>query len=312
MTNVNGRGPQRHPDEQELLRIVECSLALRQLLASAAAPPSAAELSGRSRAVADFLAAHRSESGRLRPASHDPLALEVHCDDLAGKSRSGWLTPRVTSGGRPTTVGAPRFAAVGRWSAARLTVACAALVTVLGGTAAAAAAGELPVPVQNAVAELFDSTPAGHSPAPTATPADRSASPASGAAGSPDSSAASTSRPVGSSAAAGRSAVERASAPQLLGLCRAYRAAGKSRTALAGPGFAPLVAAAKGSAHVDAFCAGLGAEPTAARRAPSKPAVSNHPNPASSLSWSAAPRPAHSVRQPPGSRVNTSHGKPPH
>src|ERR1700712_3318814 len=83
MTHADGHRSQLHPDEAELVRAVDASAALRQLLAAASAPPSRAELKGRSRAIADFRAAQRASaresppvppatsragSGRLAPA----------------------------------------------------------------------------------------------------------------------------------------------------------------------------------------------------------------------------------------------------
>jgi hypothetical protein len=62
MTQPHGRRSPRHPDEDELVRAVDASAALRQLLAAAAAPPSTAELKGRSRAIADFRAAQLPRS----------------------------------------------------------------------------------------------------------------------------------------------------------------------------------------------------------------------------------------------------------
>jgi hypothetical protein len=66
MTSAHGPRSPRHPDEDELARVADASAALRQLLAAAAAPPSTAELKGRSRAIADFRAARLP-----RPAEAD-------------------------------------------------------------------------------------------------------------------------------------------------------------------------------------------------------------------------------------------------
>jgi hypothetical protein len=147
------------------------------------------------------------------------------------------------------------LARAGRWSAARLTVACTALVVLLGGTAAAAAAGELPAALQNAVSDLLNSpSPAG----------DRAPAPASSAAGPsvrPEPKRTGTGSPSahlpGSSSAAGPTGKGAADPPQLAGLCRAYRAADPAGAAalLARPGFAPLVTAAGGVPRVAAFCA---------------------------------------------------------
>jgi hypothetical protein len=120
MTNAGGRRSQRHPDEQELVQAVDDSAALRQLLAAAAAPPSTAELKGRSRAIADFRAARRHGTVHPQPV-----------DQVSGRAGSGRR-------------GAAKLTQIGRRSAARLTVACTALIMLLSGTAAAAAAGELP------------------------------------------------------------------------------------------------------------------------------------------------------------------------
>ena len=127
MTYPNDCWSPRYPDEDELVRAVDGSAALRQLLAAASAPPSTAELRGRSRAIADFRAAQRHSASAAEPVS----------------------TSHAPSG-KHAVVGLRRL---GRWSV-RLTVACTALVVLLGGTAATAVAGGLPTALRKAVASL--------------------------------------------------------------------------------------------------------------------------------------------------------------
>ncbi|MEO7260533.1 MAG: hypothetical protein ABI047_04660 [Jatrophihabitantaceae bacterium] len=261
MTNANGRRSQRHPDEHELVQAIDASAALRQLLAAASAPPSTAELKGRSRAIADFRAAQRP--GGVNPQPADPAI------GPAGSGR------RVTA----------KLARAGRWSAARLTVAGTALVVLLGGTAAAAAAGELPTALQNAVSDLFNAqTPAGDSPTPTPTGTAESRPERTGGGPSP---APSSSPAAG--AAAGRSAAS-ASPPRLVGLCHAYQAAGSATAMLTRPGFAPLVTAADGVPGVAGFCAEL-TGPAKAAPAGSAPAGSAPPGSAPPGSAPANPVP---------------------
>lgn len=236
MSNASRR-PRRHPDEHELVQAVAASAALRRLLAAASAPPSTAELEGRSRAIAHFRAAQRPSP--LHPEPINPATGQ------AGQAAPERRAPA-------------RLAGVGRWSAARVTVACTALVVLLGGTAAATAAPELPTALHNAVSDLLNTSAPADSPPPA--PASSSAEPTvrpeprrtgSGASSAPN-------RP-GSSTAAGRAGTSAASLPQLVGLCRAYQAAGSIEAAalLARPGFAPLVMAADGVPGVTAFCAHL-------------------------------------------------------
>lgn len=143
MTHAHDRRSPRHPDEDELVRVVDASAALRQLLAAASAPPSTAELKGRSQAIADFRATHRP---RASVAGHGSGA-----------------TSRARAGHR----GAAALARAGRRSSARLTVACAAVVALLGSTTAAATAGELPTALRNAMSGLFTESPlAGDRPSP--------------------------------------------------------------------------------------------------------------------------------------------------
>jgi hypothetical protein len=129
MTHANDRWSPRSPDEDELVRAVDGSAALRQLLAAASAPPSAAELRGRSRAIADFREAQRSGAAGPEPVS-----------ESTSHARSC----------KHAVVGLRRL---GRWSA-RLTVACTALLVLLGGTAATAVVGELPTALRNALSQL--------------------------------------------------------------------------------------------------------------------------------------------------------------
>ncbi len=98
MTTPDGHGSRRHPDEHELARAVEASAALRQLLAAASAPPSTAELKGRSRAIAAFRAAHRSvvRRGQLPP------------DNRCGRARSADPGGRAAPTAEPATTAAPR------------------------------------------------------------------------------------------------------------------------------------------------------------------------------------------------------------
>jgi hypothetical protein len=130
MTHANGCWSPPQPDEDELVRAVDASAALRQLLAAASAPPSAAELQGQSRAVADFRAAHRP---------------------TASASGPGTEPTRPAHGGQLAAAGILR---AGRWST-RLVVACTALAVLLGGTAATAAVREFPKALRNAVSDLF-------------------------------------------------------------------------------------------------------------------------------------------------------------
>jgi len=272
MTNANGRRSQRHPDEQELIRVAAASAALRRLLAAAAAPPSAAELRGRSRAIAAFRAARQ-------PGAHSQLVDQAA--DHVGSGRRG----------------AAKLARAGRRSAARLTVACTALIVLLGGTAAAAA-GELPTALRDAVSDLLTNpSPAPDRPAPGDSSAPRVVpSPERGA-------VASSSPPDGSPAAGGHPGSAAASPPQLAGLCRAYQAAGPSSTTLDRPGFAPLVSAAGGAGGVTAFCAGHGSAkavlpPSARPRAAPPKAARSHPAGTSAGTSTAAPAGAASPGQP--------------
>jgi hypothetical protein len=205
MTDAHGRRSQRHPEEQELRRTVDASTALQELLAAAAAPPLASELKGHSRVVAEF---RRARSGRppldSRADSLDPAWIDLHLPGSLADAHSARLPRTGTARGRSARY-RPRFGCLGRWSAARLTVACAALLTVLGGTAAAAVAGELPVPVQNAVTQLFNATtPAGRSPAPGVTTASAGIGSASASTSAPTTAARpARSKPATSSAGSG-------------------------------------------------------------------------------------------------------------
>jgi hypothetical protein len=318
MTNPNGRSFSRDPDEHELLRTVDASVALQQLLAAAAAPPSATELKGRSRAVAEFRAAQLSSS--VRPPADGSLegqktaAIQLHPSDRPNRTSPGRISRAVRSR-RGSVPHRPRFTCVGRWSAARLTVACAALVTVLGGTAAAAAAGELPVPVRNAVAQLFATEPAGRTPTPAAPSTRGTAAPTTGSGARPGK--VSTSRAAAPTVAASRPAIAHARPPQLRGLCQAYLSRGRSVgsvATLAEPGFAPLIAAAGGAANVSAFCAGLIPQATVSPPvAPSHPRASTHSSVRASPARSAATHPAHpaqSANRSHSKQASASHGRP--
>lgn len=280
MSNASRRRSRRHPDEHELVQAVDSSAALRQLLAAASAPPSTAELKGRARAIAAFRAAQRRA---LHPHQVNP----------------------VTGQAGPDRRAPARLARAGRWSAARLTVACTALVVLLGGTAAAAAAGELPAALQNAVSDLLNTpAPAGDrpAPAPASSSAEATVQPEPRRTGSAPSSAP---NPPGSSTAAGRAGASAASPPQLVGLCRAYQAAGsvEAATLLARPGFAPLVMAADGVPKVATFCVQLtGPAPAAHPWSPHRPGAHPATPPAAAAQAMAVsqpqPGPAHSRPQP--------------
>ncbi|HEX8094327.1 hypothetical protein [Jatrophihabitans sp.] len=195
MTHASGRWSPRHPDEDELVRAVDASAALRQLLAAASAPPSTAELTGRPRAIADFRAAQR-------PRAPEPDT-EPTCS---------------ARGGQPATTGLRRPS---RWSA-RLTVACTALIVLLGGTVATAAAGELPT-LRQAMSNLFtDLIPPDDTPPPGGTSSEHPLQPRPGRTGPSSPGSASTGSPASKSAMGG--AVERrltgTSVPQVARSCR--------------------------------------------------------------------------------------------
>jgi hypothetical protein len=226
MTHVNGGWSPRYQDEDELVRAVDDSAALRQLLAAAAAPPSTAELKGRSRAIADFRAAQRP--GAAAPEPHT---------EPTSRARRGRLA-------------AARLIQPGRWSA-RFTVACTALVVLLGGTAATAAAGELPTALGNAVSNFFaDPVWPGDTPPPGGTSSEHplqprpgrtgpsSASTGSSSAGSP----ASTSS-IGSSSGAVERRLAGIAAPQPAGSCRSCRSHPASGTAAGRQATRPQAAA---------------------------------------------------------------------
>ncbi len=230
MTIPGGHGSRPDPDEQELARAVDDSAALRQLLAAASAPPSSAELKGRSRAIAAFRAAHRRRRGATGGTP-------------AASGTASKRTPLVRAG---------------RWSAAQFTVVCAALVVLLGGTAVAAAAGQLPTALQDAVSDLFngpDQPSPGPAPLPRPLPSGMHNLPPTPS--GTESAVAPASSPAATSTAT--PGAGRPTAAQLAALCHAYRAAGADSRLLSAPGFAPLVDAAGSSAGVDGFCAGLAA-----------------------------------------------------
>ena len=277
MTTSDGPESRHHPDEQELARIARASDALQQLLAAASAPPSTAELTGRSRAIAAFRAAYRSR--RPTTASSYTTTDAAEPDQLIGAAerdadgRAG-DEGRTPAGSRRRT----RLARARRWSAAQLTVAGAALLMLLGATAAAAAAGQLPRPLRDTVSDLFDgpddvnpgSPPARHSPSVVRPPSSAPSS-SSSSSSAPSRTAPQPPAPaVGSHEPSSRPDSGPGSAPaQLAGLCRAYRAAGPAT--LSRPGFLPLVTAAGGSSGVKAYCAaqpGTGRDGTPAGKAP--------------------------------------------
>jgi hypothetical protein len=129
MTHANDCWSPPDPDEDELVRAVDASAALRQLLAAASAPPSTAELRGHARAVAEFRATQRSGA-----RTHD-------CEPAI----------QSTNGGRFVVASLSRS---GRWSA-RVTVACTALAVLFGDTAATTAVRELPMALRNAVPHVY-------------------------------------------------------------------------------------------------------------------------------------------------------------
>lgn len=142
MTDADGRGTEPRPDD-ELDRAVGASAALRQLLAAACAPPTAAELKGRAQAMAGFRAARR-----LWPTGNKPGF------EPASQSHRGHR-------------GARFWPPSGRLSPAQLTVACTAVFALLTSTTAAATAGELPATLHETVTEFFtDPGPASDSPLP--------------------------------------------------------------------------------------------------------------------------------------------------
>ncbi len=218
MTNFEGRGSQRHPDDHEIVRTIEASAALQLLLAAASAPPTAAELAGHSRAVAGF---RRSPSAR--PESRRP-----------SRHRVIWS---------PTA----RFGLVG-----------AALVLILGGTGVAAAAGGLPVALQSTVRDLFHaSAPAPHRSADRSVgTASDGAGPSSSAAAGRRWSSAVRESVAASTPGLGLSSAPTATS-QLAGLCRAIRAGANPALTLSTPAFRPLARAAGGAAKVTTYCAGL-------------------------------------------------------
>jgi len=155
MTTPTGPESRRHPDEQELARAVHASDALRQLLAAAAAPPSTAELKGRSRAVAAFRAAYRLRrpgagtppAGSGTPADQlraDQLRVDqVSADPVGADPQSPTEIPAdgraADDGGTPAgSRRRTKLARARRWSAAQFTVAGASLLMLLGTTTAVA------------------------------------------------------------------------------------------------------------------------------------------------------------------------------
>jgi hypothetical protein len=142
MTHAHGRRSPRHPDEDELVQAVDASAALRRLLAAAAAPPSAVELKGRSRAVADFRAAQLSRS----PGAKFGTAP----DTAAAQNRGGLDRGSQDRDDHRATAG--------------FTLVCTAVLVLLVGTAANAAAGELPTTVRNAVAGVLTDLSSDHPP----------------------------------------------------------------------------------------------------------------------------------------------------
>ncbi|HST46848.1 hypothetical protein [Jatrophihabitans sp.] len=275
---ADGHESRHHPDEQELARAAHASDALQQLLAAASAPPSTAELKGRSRAVAAFRAAYRlrrpaaagstvtagstATAGETATVGSTATAGETDLDPAARTEGDLGDEGRTPAGNRRRT----KLARARRWSAAQLTVAGAALLMLLGATAAAAAAGQLPAPLQETVSDLFNGsgapdperTPAPHSPSvphpPLPVPSRTAPPPAASATSSPSAPARSTGRSTDTPA-------------QLPGLCRAYQAAGPSAATLSRPGFRPLVDAAGGTSGVEGYCAALTGAGSPARTA---------------------------------------------
>ncbi|MBV9821747.1 MAG: hypothetical protein JO144_05835 [Actinobacteria bacterium] len=134
---VTPQGPEsrRAPDEQELTRAAHSSDALRQLLAAAAAPPTTAELKGRSRALAAFRSVYRLR----RPgagARHPRPAVPIDADQQE-PAEPGTRLSEVTDGGSGTDRRRRSgLARARRWSAAQLTLAGTALLVLLGTPAA--------------------------------------------------------------------------------------------------------------------------------------------------------------------------------
>lgn len=194
MSKQRGRRIDRRTAEQVLRGVpVDATDAVTGLLAAAAAPPRDGEQPGEQAAVTAFLEA----------AQHAPAA----------RSRS---SPRGESTGT-------------KLRTAKVAAAVAAVFAV-GGVAAAAATGVLPLPA------------GGSPPAPSAS---GHAHPGAGSPAAPTTTREET------------SAVHQpAPSPSLVGLCRAYDAGGKTERgkALASPAFTALVTAAGGEAGVDGYC----------------------------------------------------------
>jgi hypothetical protein len=133
MATPHGSEPGRAPGEQELARAAYASDALRQLLAAAAAPPTAAELKGRSRAIAAFRSVYRLRrgAGAQHPAPSTPAGL----DQQEQATSPAEATDGSSGADRRRR---SRLARARRWSAAQLTLAGTALLILLGAPAARA------------------------------------------------------------------------------------------------------------------------------------------------------------------------------
>jgi hypothetical protein len=308
----------RHPDEQDLVRIVSGSDELRQLLAAAAvAPParaaSPAELAGQARALAFFRAARVAATQpltTLEPDVGQPLAAE----ELPASRTEFAVGP--TGRGEPRRQAArrsARIAAACRTRTIKVAIASGLSALVLAGMGVAAAAGGLPVPLQDAVHNLFNApapdisssaatvpnsrvpnstVPNSRVPNSTvplrSTPASTPAQPSASLSRAPSGARLSASRPP---AGPVRSQLPSGVAASVAGLCRAYHAGNKSARTLRAPGFATLVRAAGGATRVQAYCTKLTgtARPSNPAAKPSSPAAKPS-SPAAKPTSSAAKR----------------------
>ncbi|WIX98936.1 hypothetical protein QRX60_33430 [Amycolatopsis mongoliensis] len=220
MSKQRGRRIGRHTAEQVLRGApVDGADALTSLLAAAAAPPRDGELAGEQAAVTAFLEAAHARA----PRSRSPSMLKSTGTKLR---------------------------------AAKVAAAAAAIFAV-GGVAAAAVTGVLPLP-------------AGGS-APPAPASDRD-HPGTG------SSAVSTTTQAREGTPTGH---QPAPSPSLVGLCRAYDAGDKAEhgKALESPAFTELITAAGDRTKVDGYCAAVledeASKPAHATGSPSDP---GHPD----------------------------------
>ncbi|RGC67785.1 hypothetical protein C5N14_17255 [Micromonospora sp. MW-13] len=262
------RPGQRPADRSESDRLLDAARAARDAAASRPGP-----------------AAGREDTAGLGRPDRDPLARLLAA--AAGPTRPGELAGEeaalaafraARAAPAPTPAQAPRRR--------RLTVGAVAWIGTLAATATAGvavAAGTLdrteepapPPAPSTAPVSPTDSGPVtprptrsdpGRSPAPTATPGGVGPStPARPGASSADT------RAPGRTTGPGHSGA----GVQLPGLCRAYlaKSAAQRESALAKPGFAPLVAAAGGAAEVENFCRDLLSRADSGRPPPAIPAT---------------------------------------